>query len=87
MATPRSKLTSQGQVSIPAEVRRKLGLGPGAVVEWAEENGQIIIRRAGRFTSEEIHRILFPKGVSRPASVDELDDGIRRSIKERHARR
>lgn len=87
MAPPRSKLTSQGQVSIPAEVRRKLGLAPGAVVEWAEENGQIVIRRAGRFTSEEIHRALFPRGPAPSASLDALDEGIRRSIKKRHARR
>jgi len=30
MAT-HSKLTAQGQVSVPAEVRRRLGLGPGSV--------------------------------------------------------
>ena len=28
MALARSKLTSQGQISIPAEVRRRLGVGP-----------------------------------------------------------
>ncbi|MEO7521883.1 MAG: AbrB/MazE/SpoVT family DNA-binding domain-containing protein, partial [Gemmatimonas sp.] len=42
----------------PAEVRRKLGLDPGAVVEWEEKDGRVIVRRAGRFTSEDIHRAL-----------------------------
>ena len=36
MESIESKLTSQGQVSIPARIRRKLGLTPGATVEWRE---------------------------------------------------
>lgn len=87
MAPPRSKLTSQGQVSIPVAIRRKLGLGPGGVVEWDEQDGRIVVRRAGRFTSEDIHRALFPAGPPRGAGVAELDEGIRRNIKRRHAGR
>jgi AbrB family looped-hinge helix DNA binding protein len=29
-----SRVTAQGQISIPAEVRRRLGVGPGSVIEW-----------------------------------------------------
>ncbi|MFO0216018.1 MAG: AbrB/MazE/SpoVT family DNA-binding domain-containing protein, partial [Burkholderiales bacterium] len=29
MAIAQSKITTQGQISIPAEVRKKLGVGPG----------------------------------------------------------
>jgi AbrB family looped-hinge helix DNA binding protein len=32
-----SKITAQGQISVPADVRRKLGLGPGSILEWQEE--------------------------------------------------
>lgn len=32
MIIARSKLTAQGQISIPAEVRQRLGLTPGSVV-------------------------------------------------------
>lgn len=81
-------MTSQGQVSIPAEIRRKLGLDPGSVVEWDEdEDGRISVRRAGQFTFEDIHRKLFPQPPAKVTSVDELDEGIRRHIKSRHARR
>ena len=62
MAIAHSKLTSQGQISVPAQVRRKLGLGPGSVIEWVEEGGQVVVRHAGRYSSEEIHRALFPEG-------------------------
>jgi len=54
-----SKITAQGQISVPAEVRRKLGLAPGSVLEWDEEGDKVVVRRAGRYSSEEIHRVLF----------------------------
>ena len=60
MAIAQSKLTAQGRISVPAEVRRKLGVGPGSVLEWAEEGEKIVVRRAGRYTSEDVHRALFP---------------------------
>ena len=59
MAIARSKLTAQGQISIPANVRRKLGIGPGSVLEWEEEGNKIVVRRAGAFSAEDIHRVLF----------------------------
>ena len=86
MSLPRSKLTSQGQVSIPAEVRRKLGLDPGAVVEWDEEDGRVIVRRAGRFTSEDIHRALFPDAQVKAVSIADMDEGIRHHTRSRRAR-
>jgi len=87
MAIARSRLTAQGQISVPADVRRKLGVAPGSVLEWEEEDGKIVVRRAGRFTFEDIHRAIFPHGAPKPRTVDELKEGIRKSIRERHARR
>ena len=83
MALPRSKLTAQGQISIPAEVRRKLGVGPGAVLEWDEADGEIVVRRAGRYSSEDIHRAVFADRVPARKSVEEMKQGIRRLIKKR----
>ena len=54
MAIAHSKITAQGQISIPADVRRKLGVGPGSVLEWEEDGDKIVVRRAGRWKSEEI---------------------------------
>lgn len=81
-----SRLTAQGQVSVPAEVRRKLGLAPGSVLEWREEQGEYVVRRAGRHTSEEIHEAIFPKP-PKPATLAELRAGIREHVKRKHARR
>ncbi len=47
MAIAHSKLTAQGQISVPMDVRRKLGISPGSVLEWEEEGGKIVVRRAG----------------------------------------
>lgn len=88
MVVALSKLTAQGQISVPAEVRRKLGIGPGAVLEWVERGGELVVRRAGRFSSTDIHSALFSvRPVSAPKTADDLKQGIREYIRKRHARR
>ena len=87
MALARSRLTAQGQISVPAEIRKKLGVGPGGVLEWHEEGGKVVVQRAGRYTSEDLHRALFPEGVRKPRSLAELKRGVLRHVKARHARR
>lgn len=86
MAMARSKVTAQGQISVPSGVRRKLGIGPGSVLEWEEEDGRMVVRRVGRFTSEDIHRALFGSKAPEPKSLVQLKEGIRTSIRKRHAR-
>jgi len=86
MALAHSKLTAQGQISVPAKVRRKLGVGPGGVLEWDEEEGKIVVRRAGRYTSEDLHRALFPKGSPKLRPLEDLKKGIGRYIRGRRAR-
>jgi len=72
-------------MSVPAEIRRKLGLGPGSVLEWDDEHGQVVVRRIGRFSSEEIHRALFGQNTPKAKPITELKAGIRRHAKARHA--
>lgn len=86
MATARSKLTAQGQISVPAEVRKKLGLGPGSVLEWDERDDEVIVRRVGKYSSADIHAAVFPNGVPPSKSGRELKEGIRRLMRKRHAR-
>ena len=86
MALPQSKVTAQGQISVPAEIRRKLGIGPGSVLEWDEQDEKVFVRKAGRYSFEDIHRALFSKP-PKPRTLDELKQGVRDSIKAKHARR
>jgi antitoxin PrlF len=86
MALAQSKVTSQGQISVPAEVRKKLGVGPGSILQWDEEEGKVVIRRVGRFTSEEVHAALFP-APPKARSIDALKASLGRHLKAKHARR
>ena len=54
MTIARSKITAQGQISVPAEVRKKLGLRPGSILEWHDEGGKVLVSRAGRYSFEDI---------------------------------
>lgn len=85
MAIARSKLTAQGQISVPAEVRRRLGIGPGSVLEWDETGDEVTVRRAGQHTSQEIHQELFSRRPARK-TLTQLREGVRRHIRARHAR-
>ncbi len=87
MTLARSKVTAQGQISVPAEVRRKLGVGPGSLLEWHEEGEDVVLRRAGKYSLEDVRRALFPDGAPRPRDLAELKEGIREHVRRRHARR
>jgi AbrB family looped-hinge helix DNA binding protein len=87
MVIARSKVTSQGQISVPADVRRKLGIRPGSTLEWEEDGGKVVVRRAGQYTFEDIRRELFGDHPPRPRSLEELKEGISNYIRKRHARR
>ena len=86
MTLAKSKLTAQGQISVPAEVRQRLGVGPGSVLEWDEQDDQVVVRRAGRYTSEEVHSALFPDGVP-AAGAPDVKEAIRTYVRKKHAGR
>ncbi len=85
MESIESKITSQGQVSVPARIRRKLGLTPGSRLEWCERGDQVIVRRASKYSSLDIHEAVFGTPPAR-RSVEEMDEGIRSHVRRRHAR-
>jgi AbrB family looped-hinge helix DNA binding protein len=87
MAIAQSRITSQGQVSVPAEVRRRLGVGPGSVIEWESSGDTILVRKVGKYTFDDMRKRLFPKGPPRHASDEELKEAIASHVRERHARR
>jgi len=87
MAMAHSKLTAQGQISVPSEVRKKLGVGPGSVLEWEEKDNEVVVRRAGRYTSGDVHSAVFTSGAPKSKSTKELKEGIRKHMRKRHAGR
>lgn len=93
-----SRITTQGQVSVPAKVRRALGVGLGAMLEWESHPDGFVVRRAGRTTTADIHNIIFGRKSSTEVAVRKTrraaSDGkvvdvkaaISSHIRKRHAR-
>ena len=43
------KVTTKGQVTIPLNIREKLGIAPEAEVDFIEENGRVyLVKRKGK---------------------------------------
>ena len=85
MKVAKSKLTAQAQISVPAEVRKRLGLTPGSVLEWVEEDGRIIVKRAGKYTCDDIHQAAFPNGPPKYVA-DPRKEGVAAYVRKRYAR-
>ena len=53
-----SKVTKQGQISVPVEVRRDLGIRPGTELIWdRKENGEYVVRPK-RLTLADLHEMV-----------------------------
>ena len=81
-----SGITSQGRISIPARIRHKLGPTPGSTIEWCGRGDEVIVRRATKHTSQDIHDALFATPPDARGAGD-MDEGIRALMRRRHARR
>lgn len=90
MKIAKSRITSQGQISVPAVVRKKLGLAPGSTIDWEEDedNGSISVKRSGTYSFEDIRRELF-KNRPRPETktLEELKEGIGDYMRGRYGKR
>jgi AbrB family looped-hinge helix DNA binding protein len=41
------RLTTKGQVTIPIDIRERLGLGPGSIVEFEVRGDDVVLRKPG----------------------------------------
>lgn len=85
-----TRITSQGQVSVPAAIRRKLGVAPGSTLQWIERGDEVVVKRRAGSTFEEMHKALFPNGPPKPITLAQMDDAIgdyMRKTHGKHARR
>ena len=58
-----SRVTSQNQVSIPAEVRRRFGIRPGSELVWEERDGHLEVRPKAR-TLDDVQAVLADRPVA-----------------------
>jgi antitoxin PrlF len=72
-----SRMTQKGQVTIPADVREKLGLKPGDVVQFEEHDGSWIVRpRESRLA--DIYGAVAPR--ARPENWHEVRKTVEAAI-------
>lgn len=81
---PTSKVTAKNQISVPPEVREKLGIGPGSTVKWEERDGEIVVRRVGKYTSLDIHHALFGDRPPPRRTLEELKAAVGDYLDEKH---
>jgi antitoxin PrlF len=79
---PTAKVTSKGQITIPVEVRKALGLEPGTEVYFFEgEKGEYIFRpRTGSIWDL---RGCVPK-LDHTVTLEEMDEGIAAAVTEEY---
>jgi AbrB family looped-hinge helix DNA binding protein len=87
MPKSKSTLTSKGQVTIPKEVRDRLGLKVGERLEFrVQADGSILVEPERRGGLGRVPGLLRRLAGDRAVSVEEMDDAVARHVRERHDR-
>ena len=71
MTSYRTKISSKGQVVIPAELREQFGLKKGTPATWREEGGRLVLTPMTEERIRQIKGFLKPKP-GEPSMFDEL---------------
>lgn len=71
MTSYRTRISSKGQVVIPAELREQLKLKKGTPATWREEEGRLILTPITEKRIREIRGFLKPKP-GEPSMFEEL---------------
>lgn len=67
-----SSVTTKGQVTIPIELREKLGIKPGDRVGFVDEGGRIVLQRQETAIEAVFGVVKTSKGVT----LEQMDDAI-----------
>jgi antitoxin PrlF len=70
----KSTMSSKGQLTVPIELREKLGLDAGTVIEFQYRDGAIFMRKGTR-ASHPVDRLFGSLHLGKP--VDEILDDMR----------
>lgn len=77
-------MTSKGQITLPKDIRDRLGLRQGDRVRFiVEDDGRVRLLPAKRDISELVGILPKPK---RALSIEEMDDAVARAVAEKFAR-
>jgi AbrB family looped-hinge helix DNA binding protein len=83
---PTATVTTKGQVTIPKEVRKRLGIETGDRLSFVlQEDGSVIVKPITRHV-RELGGLLHRSG-QRAVSIHEMDEGIARHVRTKFGRR
>lgn len=77
-------VTSQGQVTIPKELRERLGVHAGGKLQFIVESDDRVVVRPAELSIRRLFGILGKP--PRSATLEEMDEGIRQAAVERYLR-
>ena len=83
---PIATVTSKGQITIPKDVRDRLGLEAGDRVVFVLESDKDVVLKPAKTDVRELHGML-QRPARRSRSVEEMDEAIARVVKEKIVRR
>lgn len=85
-----AKITTKGQITLPVEIRKKLGVRNGDKVVFIEENGRIIVENAAMLALKNVQNAFAGEaerlGLESEQDVVKLVKDVRREVwDEKHA--
>lgn len=78
-------LTSKGQITLPKEIRDRLGLDAGSVLDFEILPDNTITARSVKPDARRL-RGLLKSPHTKPPTVVQMDAGIARHLREKHGR-
>jgi antitoxin PrlF len=83
-----STLTSKGQVTIPKEVRERMGLTEGDRLEFVfDEQGRLVVRPESADPLGRLPGLLKHLAPERPVTVEEMREAVLRRAQKKYAAR
>jgi antitoxin PrlF len=80
-----STLTSKGQITIPKDVRTRLGVQEGdRLVFQFDEHGRLILRPEAQDSLGGLIGLLRHRAKERPATVEEMNEAVRTRAAEKY---
>jgi AbrB family looped-hinge helix DNA binding protein len=83
-----TKLSTKGQMILPAELRKKHGWQPGQVLEVHDTPEGVLLKPAPAFprtTVDQVAGMLHRPGM-RTVTIEEMNQGVLEEARRRHAR-
>lgn len=73
-----TKVEEKGRITIPAQIRRNLGIGKGDKLDITTKGGMLILRRKKTVTVSDIHGIAGKHRVK----LEEIDNAMSKEVEE-----